>query len=569
MTQLRGYQIALKGGIYDAWNRGAQCVVGVTATGSGKTVTMASMVAELGGIGRVQAHRAELVGQLSIALAREGVRHNIVAAKATVKAIAGAHMEEFGRVFYDPRAAWSVASVDTLLRRVDPDANRVQYVFTDEGHHVLFDNKWGKALQLYPKARWLLMTATPTRADGKGLGRHHDGLADAMVIGPGLAEQIQLGYLVPYQVAAPTAADLDMSDVHITAGGDFNQQEAARAVKRSRKIVGDVIENYTNLASGKLAIVFAGDIEHGHTLADAFNAAGIAAAMVTGETEEAERRGIMKRFRAREIKVLVNVDLFGEGVDVPAVEVVIMCRLTASFSLYCQMIGRMLRLDISPILMAAWETYTPDQRRAHIANSAKPFGILIDHVGNVYREFNVGGIKYKGLPEGFTSWTLDRRARRGSNGTAGDPIRMCGECFKPYERALDACPYCGAPAPMPAERGGPQQVDGDLRFLDAETLQRLRGAIYDIDGPAKIPQNAPAVAQASAIKAHHERQAQQAHLRAAMAQWAGWHHMDSIGTNYKRFYYRFGIDAMSALTLGAGDAAALTERINNDMEKYL
>jgi len=569
MTKLRGYQTALKSGIYDAWQRGARNVMGVTATGSGKTVTMASMAAELGGIGRVQAHRAELVGQLSIALGQEGLRHNIVAAKATVKAIAAAHMEEFGRVYYDPRANWAVGSVQTVIRRPDPDAHRVQYVFTDEGHHVLADNIWGKGLQLYPNARGLLMTATPTRADGKGLGRHHDGLADAMVLGPGLREQIEQGFLTGYRVAAPTASDLDMSDVHITASGDYNQQEAARAVKRSRKIVGDAVENYQALASGKLAIVFAADIEHGNTLAEAFNLAGVPAAMVTGDTEESDRRAIMRRFKARELRVLVNVDLFGEGVDVPAVEVVIMCRPTASFALYCQCIGRMLRLNISPILMAAWDTYTAAQRLAHIAASVKPFGILIDHVGNVYREFNVGGHKYSGLPEGFEKWTLDRRQRRASSGGDAIPVRMCGECFKPYERCFEACPYCGAAAPEPAVRGGPQQVDGDLRFLDDATLARLRGAITVIDGSARIPQNAPPHVQASAIRAHHERQAAQALLRAAMAQWAGWHHADTLATNHKRFYFRFGVDVLSAMALGAGDAAELMERVNNDMEKYL
>jgi len=569
MTQLRGYQIRLKDGIYDAWQRGARNVVGVTATGSGKTVTMANMAAELGGIGRVQAHRAELVGQLSIALGQEGLRHNIVAAKETVKAIAAAHMEEFGRIYYDPRANWAVGSVQTIIRRQDPDAHRVQYVFTDEGHHVLADNIWGKGLSLYPNARGLLMTATPTRADGKGLGRHHDGLADAMVLGPGLREQIEQGFLTGYRVAAPTASDLDMSDVHITASGDYNQQEAARAVKRSRKIVGDAVENYQALAAGKLAIVFAADIEHGNTLADAFNLAGVPAAMVTGDTEEADRRAIMRRFKAKELRVLVNVDLFGEGVDVPAVEVVIMCRPTASFALYCQCIGRMLRLNISPILMAAWDTYTAAQRLAHIAASVKPFGILIDHVGNVYREFNVGGHKYSGLPEGFEKWTLDRRQRRASSGGDAIPVRMCGECFKPYERCFEACPYCGAAAPEPAVRGGPQQVDGDLRFLDDATLARLRGAITVIDGSARIPQNAPPHVQASAIRAHHERQAAQALLRAAMAQWAGWHHADTLATNHKRFYFRFGVDVLSAMALGAGDAAELMERVNNDMEKYL
>ena len=392
MTKLRRNQIALKSGIFGAWDRGARNVVGVMATGAGKTVTMASTAVDLGGIGRVQAHRAELVGQLSIAFGREGVRHNIIAAKATVKAIAAAHMEEFGRIYYDPRANWAVGSVQTMIRRQDPDAHRVQYVFVDEAHHVLAENIWGKGMQMYPNARGLMMTATPTRADGKGLGRHHDGLADAMVLGPGLRELIEQGFLTGYRVAAPTASDLDMSDVHITASGDYNAQEAARAVKRSRKIVGDAVENYQALASGKLAIVFAADIEHGNTLAEAFSAAGVPAAMVTGDTEEADRRAIMKRFKARELRVLVNVDLFGEGVDVPAVEVVIMCRPTASFALYTQCIGRMLRLNISPILMGAWDTFTPAQRLAHIAESAKPFGILIDHVGNVYREFNVGEI---------------------------------------------------------------------------------------------------------------------------------------------------------------------------------
>ena len=101
------------------------------------------------------------------------------------------------------------------------------------------------------------------------------------------------------------------------------------------------------------------------------------------------------------------------------------------------------------------------------------------------------------------------------------------------------------------------------------SLARLRGAITVIDGSARIPQNASPVVQASAIRAHHERQAAQALLRAAMAQWAGWHNADTLATNYKRFYYRFGVDVLSAMALGAGDAAELMGRINTDMEQYL
>jgi hypothetical protein len=63
--------------------------------------------------------------------------------------------------------------------------------------------------------------------------------------------------------------------------------------------------------------------------------------------------------------------------------------------------------------------------------------------------------------------------------------------------------------------------------------------------------------------------AQQALLRNAIAQWAGWHAGDTDATNYKRFFYRFGVDVATALTLGAGEAEKLTAAINTDMEKYL
>lgn len=564
MSRLRGYQVALKNAIYEAWQSGAQTVVGVTATGSGKTYTMSAMAHELQGFGVIMAHRSELVGQISMALASDGVRHNITASKATVKTIVEKQMRRLGKSFYDPRAAWNVQSVDTIIRRSDPLAAKVSYVFTDEGHHVLRENKWGRGIAMYPNAKALLMTATPTRADGKGLGAHADGLADAMVIGPGLKELIANGYLTNYNVYTPDLADLDLSDVHIGPSGEFNQQEAARAIKRSRKIVGDVVHHYQKIVPGKQAIVFAADIEHAHTLADAFVAAGIKAAMLDGNTDEAIRTRTMEQFEDKQFQVLVNVDLFGEGVDVPGVEVIIMARLTASFALMSQMVGRMLRLLISPVLMAAWDTYTVAQRLRFIAESDKPFGVLIDHVGNVRREYNVGGFKYSGLPEGFTAWSLDSRKRR-PRGPADDaiPMRVCASptCRKPYERIYDTCPYCGQAAPEPADRSTPQAVDGDLTMLDGEVLARMRGEIAKVDGRAYVPQGVPAVVGASILKNHAERQREQGHLRTVMAVWAGMYRHDSDSVNYKRFLFNFGIDAGNAQTLGAREAAELATRI--------
>lgn len=566
MSRLRANQIALKNGIYEAWNKGARCVIGVMATGGGKTVTMADMVRELPGRGVVEAHRSELVGQISMALANEGIRHNITASQKTIKSIVENQMDECKRSFYDPRASWNVASVDTIIRRSDDLADRTNWLFQDEGHHTLADNKWGRAAAQYPNAKILLMTATPCRADGKGLGSHHDGIADAMVIGPQQKELIAEGYLTPYKVFAPTAADLNLDDVHIAANGEFNQAEVARAVKRSRKIIGDVVQNYIEKVNGKSAIVFAVDKEHAEKITQAFNDAGVPAAFVHSETIDTERLTVMKSFRARKLRVLVNVDLFGEGVDVPAVEVVIMARPTASFSLFAQQIGRMLRLFITKLQMQMWDSLDIPTRHRLIAESEKPYGVLIDHVGNVYREFNVGGVKYKGLPEGFIDWTLDRRNKRNRPMPTDElPLRKCLHCFKDYERIEDACPHCGTEAPAPTNRSAPQYVDGDITELDPAVLAKMRGEFLKVDGKFYPPGGMDTRLADKMRMVHNQRQIDQHHLRQAIGEWAHMHGSNSDKKNYKLFYHTFGLDVVSAKALNSADATELTQRIRSKM----
>lgn len=533
---------------------------------------MADMARELQGYGVIEAHRAELVGQISRSLAHEGIRHNITAAKSTIKSIVASHMDLLGTNFYDPTAKWNVASVDTIIRRDQPLAARINWLFQDEGHHTLEANKWGKAAAMYPNAKVLLMTATPTRADGMGLGRHADGIADALVIGAQLGDLIRDGYLTDYKVKTVLPGDLDLAGVHIGASGEFNHQEAAAAIRKSRKIVGDVVDTYLEHARGKLGITFAVDIVEAQKITDAFNAAGVPAALVTAETPDdmtpTGRGGIMKAFKNRQLMQLVNVDLFGEGVDVPAVECVSMARPTASFSLYAQQIGRMLRLNISPILMAAWDTFTVAQRLQHIAESPKPYGMLFDHVGNVRREFNIGGYKFSGLPQWFTYWTLDRRTKRGKNSADdGIPLRICMGCHKPYERIYDACPYCGAALPEPTDRSSPEHVDGVLSDLTPEEQAKMIAAIQRVAGPVRIPQNLPPHAEASLVRKHHERQQEQFLMKEALAQWAGYYPKDSHTVNQRRFFHTFAIDAASALALPSNDAAALRGRILEEMNK--
>lgn len=559
---LRAYQLAMKQGIRAKWAAGAQCVMGLTATGSGKTVTMASTAADLlaeGAVVVVQAHRAELVGQLSLALAREGIRHNLICSTKVRKQIVDAHLDELGRSFFDPAARCYVESVDTALKR-SPHPG-VTHVFTDEGHHVLIANKWGRALLKYPDAKYLLMTATSNRADGKGVARVCAGLVDALEVGPGLAELMAMGMLTTYQILHAKASDLDMSGVEIGANGELNQQQSARAVHKSKKIVGDAVRHYLQHAAGKLCIVFAVDIEHARELTERYCAAGVRAELVTGEDLDDVRLGAMKRFKARETTVLVNVDLFGEGTDVPGVEVVQMCRPTASFALFCQMIGRMLRLNIAPFLMQQWDSISVPDRLAYIAASDKPHALLIDHVGNIDTTFKVGDVEYSGPPEGFTGWNIEGRTRSRNTGS-GIPQRTCLKCFQAYERHWLECPYCGEAAPEPAARGGPEEVDFDLRWYDPNLLAELRAKVQWIDGPAKLPSGLSAEAQRAAHHNWNARQAAQHHLRAAIAHWAGVEGHDNDTVNYRKFGLTFGIGVPHALVLGATEADKLRERID-------
>ena len=331
----RDYQEDLSRGIRTAWAAGNRNVVAVLPTGGGKSFVAAREVSDFQGMSCVIAHRAELVTQLSVALAREAVRHRVVGPTTLQRAITAVHMEEFNRSFVDPGARTAVASVDSLVG-LDPKTpwlSQIGLWVQDECHHVLADNKWGRACELFPNAYGLGITATPTRADGKGLGRHADGVMDAMVVGPTMRELIERGFLTDYRVFAPPS-DIDLSAVTTTDSGDFSPPKLREARRRSH-ITGDVVKHYLRIAPGKLGVTFEVDIDSATETAAAYRAAGVTAEVVSSKTPEALRRQVLRRFRSREVLQLVNVDLFGEGFDLPAIEVVSMARPTQSYSLYC------------------------------------------------------------------------------------------------------------------------------------------------------------------------------------------------------------------------------------------
>jgi len=139
-----------------------------------------------------------------------------------------------------------------------------------------------------------------------------------------------------------------------------------------------------------------------------------------------------------------------------------------------------------------------------------------------------------------------------------------------YERYHKACPFCGHVI-EPDSRSGPEFVDGDLIELDAATLAAMRGEVERIDGPAYYPANASTAARHGIHKNHAARQEAQTALRSSIAWWAGYQRAKGRddSESYRRFYFAFGVDVMTAQTLGRSEALALAEKVNQHLARGL
>lgn len=559
---LRPYQSEAESDIYNEWRLGAQNTALVLSPGGGKTVIASSIISKHKGASCIIAHRQELVIQISLSYAKMGIRHRIIGPKKVIKLAVQSHMAAFGYTAYDPNALCAVAGVLSLLTRknIKDWCRSVTLWILDEAHHLLRGNTWGKAVALFPNARGLCMTGTLIRTDGKGLGSHADGCIDSFVLSRDTHGLIEMGYLTPYVLNVPPKS-IDTTNVHIDSGGDFNKKEL-KVAARSSTIVGDVVGEYIKNSYGKRGITFATDLETAQDIADQYNVRGVPAQMVCGDTSDRDRVDALRKLKNGEILQLVNVDLFGEGFDLPAIEVVSKARPTASVGLYLQQSGRVLRILVN-MSMDKYAKLTDSQRRQIIADGPKPIGRIIDHVGNIRH----------GFPDDHRTWTLDRRDKRSCDQGGEIPIKGCPECARAYPRTLRTCPYCGF-TPVPASRSGPEFVDGDLLELDAETIARMRGEVANVDKPAEVYRAelqrkfTPYVGQLAHVKRHVKRQEMQAALRFSMSWWAGYQrHMGrSDSESYRRFYFTFGIDALTAQTLKTSEAIELINKINKYLE---
>ena len=412
---LRGYQEELIEDARRSIRAGSRSPLLVLPTGGGKTAISAEIMGSAAKKDRRSVfivHRRELVIQTSRTFEKVGIDHGIIAAGFSPS----------------PRAPVQIASIQTLARRElpwDPDM-----IVFDEAHHVASET-WDQLFNRYNRSLKLGVTATPMRLDGRGLGDWFDD----MIEGPTTRWLIDNGFLSRYRIFAPSAPD--MTGVRSRAGDWTTSDVANRMDKPS--ITGDAIDHYRKLCNGARAIVFATNIEHSQHIVSQFAAAGYPAAHLDGKTDRTTRDQTLARFAAGDIRVLSNVDLFGEGFDVPSIEAAILLRPTQSTGLYLQQIGRALRVS-----------------------EGKSEAIILDHAGNALRH---------GLPDEIREWNLDPQLKRKRAASDAIPIKQCDECYAVHEPA-PVCPVCGHVYEVVQRKI--EQREGELIELSEEMIKRNR-----------------------------------------------------------------------------------------------
>jgi len=386
--RLRPYQVEAQRAVVRARESGRRRLLVSLATGLGKTVLLASLpeLLELRAtdVTLVVAHRDELIAQTAHTMREQNPGKLVGIEKADDRAPDGASIV--------------VATVQTLAGKrlaefVSRFGRRIALFVIDEAHHAAAPTYRAivdAIVARRPDALILGLTATPFRGDGVKLT---DVFPD-VVYSVDARQAIDAGHLVPVRsYAINTQTDLD--DVG-TRGGDFVLGQLADAVDNAERNAA-VLEAYERLTPGKKALVFTASVEHARNVAELFAAAGIRAAFASGETPRVERERIVDGFRGCEIDVLVNCGLYLEGFDVPSIEVIINARPTKSTTLYTQVTGRGLRpVDDIAYLLSALPS--PEARRETIAQSVKPYAIVLDVVDRVRRHQIVTLPTLWGLP---------------------------------------------------------------------------------------------------------------------------------------------------------------------------
>lgn len=414
--KLRGYQEELISRIRQSLANGHHHIIVQSPPRTGKTVVMAEIAKRATDRGNAVCfiiHRREVLEQAKATFQEQGVDPDLLEA----------------------------GMVQSLTRHVDT-MQAPEVILIDEAHHALAKS-YTRILEAFPQAYVLLFTATPVRTGRNQL----DQIADDIIVGKSIKKLTSMGFLAPFKYYAAKDKDVDDQKLRRSSTGDYVTASIEDAV--SHKIYSHTVDEYLDKAGGKQAVVYTYSVEAAYHLAAEFNARGIKAEAIDATTRPQVRDTAVKKFRDQQLKVLVNVNLFTEGIDLPNVDCVIMVRPTMSLALYMQFSMRCL-----------------NPRPGKVAT-------IIDQVGN-WERF--------GLPNADRDWrALAKSKKAKSLKRGGVQVIQCPDCFGVVEKKEvedNTCPLCGY-YPLVKKRDYEEQKAQLVEIKESDQVKRIKKLISD------------------------------------------------------------------------------------------
>jgi DNA repair protein RadD len=157
---------------------------------------------------------------------------------------------------------------------------------------------------------------------------------------------IEQGFLCPI-TNKPADAEVDTEGIK-TRGGEFIESDM-QAVFASN-VDAACVETITKCHDRKSILIFASGVKHAEEIAGFISdRTNERVGLITGETLPMERAGILADFKSQVLRWLVNCDVLTTGFNAKCVDAIAIMRATMSPGLFCQMVGRGLRLHPSKV----------------------------------------------------------------------------------------------------------------------------------------------------------------------------------------------------------------------------
>lgn len=388
--QPRPYQVAANDAILAALKRGVSKQLVVMATGTGKSLLGVKVIEPFNKKLWVS-HVEELIDQSGAAMLNEyypglnirdmieaygGLTDYIRHIKSNPLFAQMSDNEALSKVgiikadLFDTSSDITLASAQTLYRRLDRMPQDLFDVIVCDEAHLFGSKTFNAPLQYFQPKLLLGLTATPHRMDGMMMGD----VFEEIVYQYNISDAIADGYLCEFD-AIQCKTQLSLDNVRTTAG-ELNQKDLRQTVDTPERNQ-FIVQKYKQYAEGLQNIVYCVDVEHAQNLCQAFKDAGYTADFIVGDAAlTTDRKGVVNRFKNKELQILTNVSVLTTGFDYPDLACITTACPTKSMTRFTQIVGRGSRTATGVIDGLE----NAEARRAAIKSSSKPKCLILDVV---------------------------------------------------------------------------------------------------------------------------------------------------------------------------------------------